>query len=85
MIARRRGGKRENEITQRHEETEAQRGHNDKGRRNTTTKPPNSSKGGWMEGGRRGKAIVRVGGFALDGREGSGHNEGGARENMRQR
>lgn len=33
-------------------------------------------KDGWMEGGRRGKAIVRTGGFALDGREGSGHNEG---------
>ena len=46
-----------------------------------------------MEGGRKEEGILvggRIcawwaGGFALDGREGSGHNEGGARENMRQR
>ena len=33
-----------------------------------TTKLPNP-KGGWREGGRRGKAVFQAGGFALDGRD----------------
>ena len=53
-----------------------------------TTKPPNCQtpqrEAGWKAGG-KGMGFWRAGGFALDGREGSGHNEGGARENMRQK
>lgn len=41
-------------------------------------------KDGWMEGGRSGKAIFGAGGFALDGREGIGQNEG-TREKLRLR